>query len=112
MIFAALTPSKVTAHRLYVFAWVEGDIVKVQGNLSGGKHPKKGMVFVYDGNDRLLFKKQIQPDGTTTFPLKNWKKGLKILLDIGNRHQSSWILTPSDIQQQLNSKKNPNYDRE
>ena len=39
--------------------------------LPKGKHPKQGTIFVYDGKGKLLFEKQIQPDGTTTFPLKN-----------------------------------------
>ena len=98
------TPSAALAHQLSVFAWVEGDTVKVQGNLPKGKHPKHGKVFVYDGNEKLLLQKQIQPDGTATFPLKNWKTGLKIMLDIGNGHQSYWILTPYDIQQQRGEK--------
>ena len=62
------------------------------------------MVFVYDGNDKLLLRKQLQPDGTATLPLKNWETGLKILLDIGHGHQSYWILTPFEIQQQLGEK--------
>ena len=99
-------PSGVLAHQLSVFAWVEGDTVKVQGNLPKGKHPKQGMVFVYDGNDQLLLKKQIQPDGTATFPLENWETGLKIVMDIGHGHQSYWILTPFDIKQQRTEKQN------
>ena len=48
MVFLVGIPSEVLAHQLSVFAWVEGDNVKVRGKL-----PKQGMVFVYDGNDRL-----------------------------------------------------------
>jgi nickel transport protein len=105
-VFLVWAPSGVLAHQLSVFAWVEGDNVKVEGKLPKGKHPKQGMVFVYDGNDRLLLQKQIQPDGTATFPLKNWETGLKILLDIGDGHQSYWILTPFDIKQQRGEKMN------
>ena len=104
VVFIVWAPSGVLAHQLSVFAWVEGDNVKVQGKLPKGKHPKQGMVFVYDGNDRLLLQKQIQPDGTATFPLKDWETGLKILLDIGHGHQSYWILTPFDIKQQRGEK--------
>jgi nickel transport protein len=104
MVFLIWAPSGALAHQLSVFAWVEGDTVKVEGNLSKGKHPKQGMVFVYDGSGRLLLQKQIQPDGTATFPLKNWETGLKILLDIGHGHKSYWILTPFDIKQQRGEK--------
>ena len=104
VVFIVWAPSEVLAHQLSVFAWVERDNVKVQGSLTKGKHPKQGKVFVYDGDDRLLLQKQIQSDGTATFPLKNWEKGLKIVLDIGSGHQSYWILTPFDIKQQCEEK--------
>ena len=97
--------SPSVAHKLSVFAWVEGNTVKVEGKLPKGKRPKQGMIFVYDGADRLLLKKQIQPDGTATFPLQNWESGLKIVMDIGEGHQSYWILTPFDIRQQLGETK-------
>ena len=104
MVSIVWAPSGAFAHQLSVFAWVEGDKVMVQGSLPKGKHPKQGMIFVYDGNDKLLFQKQIQPDGTATFPLDNWETGFKILLDIGQGHQSYWILTPFDIKQQRGEK--------
>jgi nickel transport protein len=91
----------VEAHKLTVFAWVEGDQVKVEGKLPKGRHPKHGTVLVYDGKDRLLLKKAIEPDGTTEFPLENWEEGLKIIMDIGEGHESYWILTPYDISEQL-----------
>ena len=92
------------AHQLSVFAWVEGDTVLVEGRLPRGKHPKLGEVLVYDGKDQLLVKTKLQPDGTTSFPLKNWDTGYRIVVDIGHGHQSHWILTPYDIQGQIDAK--------
>ena len=94
-------PPALMAHKLTVFAWVEGDTVMVEGTLPKGKHPKQGVLRVYDGNDRLLLKTQIQSDGTASFPLRNWESGLKIVIDIGEGHQSYWILTPFDIKEQI-----------
>jgi nickel transport protein len=91
----------VEAHKLTVFAWVEGDQVKVEGKLPKGRHPKQGTVLVYDGEDRLLLKKPIEPDGTAVFLLERWEGGLKIIMDIGEGHESYWILTPYDISEQL-----------
>ena len=88
------------AHQLSVFAWVEGDSVLVEARLPKGKHPKLGDVLVYDGEDRLLLKTRLQPDGTASFPLNNWETGFRIVVDIGHGHQAYWILTPYDIQQQ------------
>ena len=88
------------AHQLSVFAWVEGDTIMVQGRLPKGKHPKQGDVLVYDGKDQLVLKTKLRPDGRASFPLKNWKTGFRIVVDIGHGHHSHWILTPYDIQQQ------------
>jgi nickel transport protein len=91
----------VDAHKLTVFAWVEGDLVKVEGKLPKGRHPKQGKVRVYDGQNRLLLETAVRPDGTAEFPLQNWQSGLKIVMDIGEGHESYWILTPLDITEQL-----------
>ena len=88
------------AHKLSVFAWIEGDTLVVEGKLSGGKRPKKGMVYVYDGEEKLLLKTILSKDGTTRFPLPDYQTGLKIVIDVGGGHRSYWILTPYDIETQ------------
>ena len=60
-----------TAHQLSVFAWVEGETVMVEARLPKGKHPKLGDVLVYDGEDRLLLKTELGPNGKASFPLEN-----------------------------------------
>jgi nickel transport protein len=88
------------AHQLSVFAWVEGNSVLLEARLPKGKHPKLGDVLIFDGEDLLLLKTRLGPDGTASFPLENWETGLRIVVDIGHGHQTYWILTPYDIQQQ------------
>ena len=88
------------AHQLSVFAWVERGAVWVEARLPRGKHPNLGDVLVYDGNDQLLLKTKLQPDGTTSFPLENWETGFRIVVDIGKGHQAYWVLTLLDIRQQ------------
>jgi nickel transport protein len=99
MLIASFTVSGY-GHKLSVFAWIEGDTVFVQGTLGGGKRPKRGMVHVYDGKDKLLLKTEVKADGTASFPLRDWETGLKIIMDIGEGHKSYWILTPYDIKNQ------------
>ncbi len=94
--------SIANAHQLTVFAWIEGDTVMVQCRLSSGKHPKLGKVMVYDGNDHLIRETELRPDGTASFPLENWETGYRIVVDIGQGHQSYWIMTPHDIREQVN----------
>jgi nickel transport protein len=96
-----LTPPILHAHKLSVFAWVEGKTVHVEGKLPGGKHPATGKISVFDGSDQLLLEIEIIKAGVVTFPLPEWRTGLKIVLDIGSGHQSFWILTPGDVREQM-----------
>ncbi len=106
MIFAiAGLPTVGYAHKVSVFAWVEGDNVVVEGKLGGGKRAKQGKVYVYDGQDQLILETELATDGTARFPLKDYQTGLKIVVDIGEGHQSFWILTPNDIESQLQEQK-------
>jgi len=88
------------AHKLSVFAWVEGDVVFVEGRLSSGKMPKTGEIYVYDGENNLIKKLDVNPDGLTSFPLPDYSTGLKIDMKAGEGHQNYWILTPYDIEAQ------------
>ncbi len=102
IIIALMVPKNLTtavfAHQLSVFAYVEGETLVVEGTLAGKKRPKKGMVYVYDGEGKLIAKKEISPDGTAKLPLPEYKTGLKIIMNVGERHESYWILTPLDIE--------------
>ena len=55
-IIAFLTlPSQVWAHKVNVFAWVEGDMVFVEGYYPGGKRAQNSLVEVYNsGGAKLL----------------------------------------------------------
>jgi hypothetical protein len=64
------------------------------------------MCRFYDGTDQLLLKTKLRPDGTASFPLKNWEKSYRIVVDIRHGHHSYWILTPYDIRQQRDESKN------
>ena len=94
-------PVSSEAHKLSVFAWVEGSTVLVEARLPKGKRPKQGVIRVVDGNDRLLHKLKLLPDGTASFPLQDWQTGYRIIVDIGSGHKAFWILTPHDIRQQM-----------
>lgn len=88
------------AHRLNVFAWVDGETVVVEGKFSNGNHPKTGTILVFDGQDQLLRTLELKADGTARFPLEGAEQGLRIQLSTGAGHEDYWILTPQDIEMQ------------
>ena len=95
--FALAGPAQ--AHRLSVFASVEGETVVVEAKFSNGKRPVKGDVRVKAGDESLVLTLPLEPDGTARFALDSVDHagGLTIEVETGEAHQDYWILTPDDI---------------
>ncbi|MGF1551249.1 MAG: hypothetical protein ACFBWO_01960 [Paracoccaceae bacterium] len=96
---AALTlmAMPAAAHRLMVFASVEGGEVLVETKFSNGKRPAAGRVIVFDADERELRRLDLGPDGTARFPAEGGEAGLRIEVRTGEGHDDYWILTPEDV---------------
>lgn len=97
LIAALLMAGPALAHRLNVFAWVEGEEVVVEAKFSSGARPKVAEVRVFDAEDRLIRTMGIDANGAARFPLEGATRGLRIEVDAGEGHEDYWILTPGDI---------------
>ncbi|MEL7465048.1 MAG: hypothetical protein AAFN79_13325 [Pseudomonadota bacterium] len=88
------------AHKLRVFAFVEGETVKVEAKFSSGRIPKAGEVRVMDAEEALVLTLPLDPEGMTSFPLDPdaAADGLMIEVRAGDGHSNYWLLTPADIQ--------------
>ena len=86
------------AHKLSVFAWVEGDTLIVEAQFRKGRPVVNGNVLIYDGNDQLLTTALTNTGGIVRLTLPDYSTGLKIVVNGGEQHQSFWIMTPSDIE--------------
>ena len=53
LVFMALAPSAL-AHKVNVFAWVEGDTVHVEGYFAGNKKAQDSLVEVFDRTGEKL----------------------------------------------------------
>lgn len=91
--------SPALAHRLNVFASVEGDEVLVEAKFSTGRIPVAGTVEVSDAGEVPLASYELEPDGTARFPLDREAagEGLSITVTTSGEHEGYWILTPDDI---------------
>lgn len=95
-----LASNSALAHRLNVFAWVEGNDIVAESKFSTGKRPKLGQVEVYNGEDKLLLSLKLDSNGKVRFPLPDYSSGLRIQINTGGDHNSYWVLTPFDIDSQ------------
>ncbi|MCG6877600.1 MAG: hypothetical protein LJE96_00350 [Deltaproteobacteria bacterium] len=91
-----LCPGTAMAHRVNVFAWVEGDTVHTESKFSGGRRVNGGEVLVYDlkGNELLSGKTNAQGEFFFKIPRKT---AIKIVLKAGMGHRGEWTIPLSEI---------------
>ncbi len=84
------------AHKVMIFAWVDGDTVHTESKFSGGKRVKGGDVIVYDLEGSQLLKGKTNTKGEFSFKVTK-KTGMKIVLMAGTGHRGEWTIPPDEI---------------
>jgi len=84
------------AHKVNVFAYVEGDQIYIQGYFSDGHMAKNSEVTIYGDNGQELTKGQTNEEGEITFPVQG-KQALRIVLNAGQGHQASYEIPVEEI---------------
>ena len=92
--------SPAFAHKVTVFAWVEGDQVFTESKLGGGKRVAAGKITVYDATDNILLTGNTNDQGEFSFTLPQ-KPPLIIELNAGMGHQARWALGPDDVDEEI-----------
>ncbi len=94
--FLVFGPASASAHRVTVFAWVDGETVHTESKFPGGKRVKAGKIEVYDQQGSLLLHGITDDRGEFSFKLPA-KAPLKIVLQAGMGHRGEWTLTEEDM---------------
>lgn len=84
------------AHRVNVFAWVEGDTVHVESKFSGGKKVNAGKIIVIDPRGAELVKGTTNAEGEFSFKVPE-KTDLKIVLLAGEGHRAEWTIDAAEL---------------
>ncbi len=85
------------AHKVMIFAWVEGDTVHTQSKLSGGRKAKNATVLVYDEEGNQLMEGKTDEQGEFSFKVPEKKTGLKIVLKASMGHMAEWKIPTAEI---------------
>jgi nickel transport protein len=85
-----------SAHRVNVFAWVEGDTIHVEGKFAGGKKVKAGKIVVLDPGGVELLSGLTNDRGEFSFKVPK-RSDLKIVLSAGQGHQGEWTVRANEI---------------
>lgn len=88
------------AHRVIVFAWIEGKTVHTVSKFPGGDKVVDTPVVVYDGQENRLLSGKTDEKGEFSFTIPK-AAPLKIVLEAGSAHQAEWRLSEQEIRQAL-----------
>ena len=84
------------AHKLMIFAWVEGDTVYIQSKFSGGKKAKGAQVLVFDKGGNQFLEGKTDDNGEFSFKAPG-KTDLRIVLNASMGHKAEWKIPAEDI---------------
>lgn len=99
LIFALIPDAE--AHRVNIFAYVEGHEVVVQCGFSRSNPVRHGQIEVYDQQGTLLLQGQTDQKGHFRFPVPQAaldnKSDLTIRILAGEGHENEWIIEQSEL---------------
>lgn len=97
LIAAGIAAPLAFAHKVNVFAYVEGDQVYTQGYFSDGTKAKNSAVTVYGNAGQELLNGRTDEDGAFTFPTQGQRQALRIVLNAGMGHQASYVIPVEEV---------------
>ena len=89
-------PSQVWAHKVNVFAWVEGDMVLVEGYYPGGKRAQNSLVEVYNNAGAKLLEGRTNQKGEFAFKIPS-REDLRIVLTASMGHKNDFIIRAAEL---------------
>ena len=91
-----MMPCTASAHRVNVFAWVDGDTIHVESKFSGGKKLKAAKVVVMSLQGVELHSGMTNDQGEYSFKIPQ-KSDLRILVFAGQGHQGEWTVRETEL---------------
>lgn len=96
-----LTPSATLAHRVNVFAYVDGAEIAVECGYSKSKPVNRGTIEVLDlTSGHVLLHGTTDEEGRFRFPVPEAARasgsGLRIVLKAGEGHQNDWVVDAAE----------------
>lgn len=86
------------AHKVTIFAWVEGDRVFSESKFSGGRKAIRAKITVFDRDGTQLLEGKTDEKGEFSFRIPRLTD-LRIVLNAGTGHRAEWKITESEIRQ-------------
>jgi nickel transport protein len=91
-----LGPALARAHKVTVFAWVEGDTVYTESQFSGGRTAKGARIEVYNAAGEKLLEGLTDDEGKFAFKPPR-PEDLRIVLIGGTGHRNEWRVSAEEF---------------
>ena len=86
------------AHKVMIFAWVEGDTVLTESKFSGGKKAINARVEIFDKDGKKLLDGKTDNKGEFSFKIPKLTD-LRIVLNAAMGHKAEWTVPESEIRE-------------
>ena len=94
-ILLLISPSAY-AHKLNMFAYVEGNEIFAEGYFTDGKKAKNSTITVFDPEDNQLLQGTSDIDGQLSFTIPQ-QSDLRITVNAGMGHQAEYVLLKDEL---------------
>lgn len=84
------------AHRVYIYAWVEGNTVYTESYFSGGGKVNNGLIQVFDPNGKKVLEGHTNSKGEYSFQVPG-KNGLRIVVNASMGHRGEYVLHADEL---------------
>ena len=92
----AFSHAPAFAHKVTIFAWVDGDTIHTRSKFSGGKRVKDSLVVVFDSEGNSLLEGKTDENGMFSFKIPQ-KTELKVVLKASMGHMAEWKIPAEEI---------------
>jgi len=96
-LFVLAPVQQAFAHRVNVFAWVEGDAICSISKFSGGRPAKNADIIVFGPDKKTLLTGKTDEKGEFSFPIPKTDAGITLVLNASMGHRGEWSLSRDDI---------------
>lgn len=96
ILWVAFSHEPAFAHKVTIFAWVDGDTIHTRSKFSGGKRVKGSLVVVFDSEGNSLLEGKTDENGMFSFKIPQ-KTELKVVLKASMGHMAEWKIPAEEI---------------
>ncbi len=97
LVLVILTAAPAMAHKVNIFAYVEGDTVFTESYFPDGKSVESGTIEVLNSAGEKILTGTTDKEGLFSFPLPQPKEDLTIVINATMGHKNSYLLKKSEM---------------